>query len=761
MRKEYTTNTNHLNENGSIIVLFAIMAIAIFAVIGLMIDTAMWSSAKTGSEQSAQFAALAALERYIETAPAFSGNANAGQLRMDQARLRASEVSNLNISTLAAVRQLGNYNAATIDDISANQNTPGQNGYLIPGIWHAASPKIDPTTGLCPPPNPESLPGQTCPCGAGNNNFVAPCFEAFSSNTNADINAMKVVFNTQASNPLKTVFSKVYASLTGQTAPSLTITTDAIATVVPRRAVFLLDLSGSMTEDTYNGTLNRSASDQTWGKYSYEVFPGESCVKPSPLSTPLSFADNGVIPPLPTSAGCTPTSPSSCFLTKNAQLIIQCAPFGRAPSENTISPVCSTNPWSSFYPPLTTPSIHTQKDYACVTIPQNAAQAAQFPAMAPESFLIDTNLTGSSANLPPEPLTGALQGINMALQTIQSRGVSADAIAVMGFDNEPLAIRATRDSNNNVPGLIKTNDPQFAEFLNATDTSNSTNKFSRFLFPRRLSSRDSITPLGSISQSDIFLALNLTTNMLNNDPLLGTADTHVILFSDGLQNCIQNPSPGSQTCDPYSLEYHTRGFNLIRSLVKNDFEPNNVHFSLFITGTSVAPHTLVRKGNASSACITDQMARETGTSFTDTGLNFPSLGNPLSGFWSDPTNIAAYQKLSNSSPWRLPNLLYDSVSTTQGLWVPLRPPCPGSNFRKKLDNACSSAAGNQGALVDASSNPALTAPVLNQFGDVIYPSAIDNQSRLLCDPDGRSKNQQVLDSMRRIFSQNPFLLVAE
>lgn len=116
-----------------------------------------------------------------------------------------------------------------------------------------------------------------------------------------------------------------------------------------------------------------------------------------------------------------------------------------------------------------------------------------------------------------------------------------------------------------------------------------------------------------------------------------------------------------------------------------------------------------------------------------------------------------------------PNVFYNYASfPTGGLWVPIRNCCKNSrgqcaDVTPLLDKACSRAAVRYGEVV--------TTDPFNYFLDSNRDGLDDDNKfddfgkgqfasgRLLCDPKGRSKQQQIKDAITEIIQENPIMLV--
>ena len=97
---------------------------------------------------------------------------------------------------------------------------------------------------------------------------------------------------------------------------------------------------------------------------------------------------------------------------------------------------------------------------------------------------------------------------------------------------------------------------------------------------------------------------------------------------------------------------------------------------------------------------------------------------------------------------------------TSGVWAPLRPPCVATNAQALVDAACSQAPTQPApGFIMPFSIPRVTTDVspshllpTNDNGEPPLPV-------LACDPQRRSKAQQAMDEINKIYNQNPYILV--
>lgn len=759
------------SEKGAYLPLTAFLAIAFLALIGLMIDTNVWSSTKTRVEHLTDHAALVALERFFETS---SDHGTDVGKRLEEAALRASDIAGFNISAKGFIID----SAATLDDI--RETSGGHNGQLFPGIWHFEAPtKFGSTTCEYKFP-PGSDPTQSCPCGPDTDSdgisgaddgmggvtgtaWNGPCFEELPTpSAGAPINAIRLEYTTGSSGKATaSTFLKAFANLVGATSPEHEMKSQSYAAVKPRRTVFLLDLSHSMTGDTHNNALQKPSNrPQIWGGYTAEISDSGSC----PTATSYDDWSDPVC-----DGTCSVGSGALANnLDRSEALIFRCIP----PSGTSYpgGHACVTPPFASlFYPSLSPIPNHRRSSFACQSV-------ATGDSLRPnQTFLIDEVTR-------PEPLSSALDGINGALRALQDRGVSADRAAIVGFDTQVLAPRSTTTGGLPDPAYVDLKDSEISSFLTATDTSSITNKYSRFLFPRFKTTRNGTTDVvqANAAATDIFLAFEKAAELIQNDPMSTSAENSIILFSDGVTICTSAATAAAESLsnECYNdLEHFMFAMQDAFDRMGDLIAERDVHVHVFLAGDSVRPHSLLRKNNAGDGCMDDFEARTLGFNMADgsrtlsSGTVFDaSVAPDLTLTWTTlnaADTLDAEDKFNrqwSQFPWTPANTWYQVARATDGLWVPLRPACPSPvAFQATMKAKCADGALVTGDVISGArrggASSTLRQPVLDSFGNQIYIEAVDGLGRLTCDPEGRTKSQQVYDAIDKLMERNPYILV--
>lgn len=199
------------NERGAILILTAILLVAVFSLAALAIDLTAAASKAQRSRQYVKLAALAALEEYNDAEGTHSQ-------KMVAAVARANEIADVNV----VLGFSGNADPNTID-----QNEEG--AFLEAGKWfYAALESSDPCSG------------------------DYPCFVEGADDSSPP-NAFRISGNLHDS------YNPIFARAAWGKDASIGIKVSATASVVPRHACFLVDLSPSMVRETHQ--LNGQGSE--------------------------------------------------------------------------------------------------------------------------------------------------------------------------------------------------------------------------------------------------------------------------------------------------------------------------------------------------------------------------------------------------------------------------------------------------------------------------------------------------------------------
>lgn len=664
-------------SSGGIIPLFALLLAILIGVTALVIDTTLFSTSGAQHRQTAEFAVLSALKIYSEEI-AKPGNTPLDALH--SAVNNAKSVINDNLS----------YNVARsfFHDQTVSQNLIGirsdttlsnDNGILVPIRWYFVS--HDPSCNSAARPS-------GCPCEQA-------CSEDLADDQPAD--GLRLEYKTNPASLFDGFLGRIFGNRQYSHQVSVNVT------LAPRNAIFLIDLSLSMADESHTKHSPVPPAYCSQDVFAYEVYAGESC---DPV-TSTSFGD-----------GYDQTQDYATFYTQNAD-----GSYGSSYGDIDNWLRCVRK--APFPDPPHATNIENQ--YPCLSVTVNYADGGGNEV---RQYRIDKGRR-------PEPLSSVLDGIHTAMKFFQDRKVPGDRIGIIGFDSgfggELVTNRILAEDITGNIRPVTINDAQFADFLEATDTSipiddaSHPNRIQKYLFPR-VYLRDHDTPAGS----DLASALDLARQMIVHTNTYSQAQNFVVDFTDGLSNCKDSSVPLSSRCyggpgtsDPESDQpYYTDGTNLLINQL-NQFKTDKIAFHLFLVGANmVAPHELAWKGQ-------DGCATQDETS---------ALALPL----ADGITGSSYANI----PFYGPNDLWTKVQETGGLWAPLRP-C------MKVNGACSA--------FDPTSfkndcNTIVNSPLSRPVSTHGY---WDANGRIIYDPLGLSTTDQVLGYMDRVLSRSPFIMVEE
>lgn len=707
-------------EHGAVIILVAMLAFVLLMFATLVIDLTQFEDAREQSEYYARKAVLAALAAHL------ASDASTTSAKTAEALARAREVAGKNF-----LLSDGPSRAAQMD------LTSGNGAELVPGIYYFQKPCNDPANPKCDPTG-----------------GVYPKFVPWTSaqGEDAKITAYKIT-------------GKLYEGISTKFARSIfgvnefPVDVLATASVYPRQGCFLVDVSGSMTQETHitkTGTNDRTAADQTADPQSgygrYFAF--------------TTSADN---------AG------SSYTRQDNHWTLLQNGP---------VRPTTAAL-WNTFLSPATTADVsaaeyermHFRDDYRLFETLGNAdypnlsaelkklhPDPATLPAARPFNpyfTRVDSYRTSATpdATFPSysydgaEPLRTVFRGLKKAMEEFKERQVAGDAACLILYDRSLRFYRYVKLTSNfdYIISLTDFDDlstlttaPQGDIDVVARLNADSARGFEKLV-------RYGMMPMGEDGgYTNTLLAVSQAMNELQSgNPEGGFANNFITILGDGLSNCEPCTSGGS-CVNSYQCFNNFTTFNnaqnQLLNLVRTSVQARNIPIHWVLVGESVAPHTLAIKngtGTGAGKCMTDQDARR----FTAPGMagvpmvrggfgHVESNGNIVvdhdscKNACSSPTSAdcvacsAAFRDMSPEKPFLDSNLVpYELAASTKGLWGPIRKTRPGC-VPLDMDNGCTTPPTSW-----------QTAPVLTQ------------------DPACRDENQQMEDYMLEIIGGNPISLV--
>ena len=701
------------SESGVVLILLALLAVVIVSFAALIIDLSAYGNQREQAEEYARLAALAALEAHMGAA------ATATLPQKVQAALdRANTVSNVNV--LITERNTGArlYSPALTPALG-----PNNGAQLIPGRWVPSLPTdgSDPCAG-------------TYPCFVPENNLaVLPL---------PQITAYRVtgqIYDRFSTKLARWIF--------GNTAADFPVNVLATATVVPRRGVFIIDLSASQTRDTHVLRTSQPQIDHPLdGRGSEFVYtlstenPGELAFQDTAWNNVLAAGRDR-----PKFTGNGPNSWRAFFNTAQApdntkdittitqdqyrrmhfkddyvkKYVLMDSDFSLLQSVYNANPNWSNYPFPHLDPassPLYEISTDPALDY------RHVIRVDKFRNPPDSDASVGFTYQGA------EPLHSVFAGLNAAMTEFSSRRVAGDAASLMFVDSRLWYTRFVTMTDNfdyllrltdfDIPaGGINDDPPAYGAPANNNNIlRTSTSGF-------ELAIRHGLLPIGSgASKTNLSLAVNQALIELQRGNPTGFSSNFITIITDGLGNC--RPCLASETCpaadggfrcsNQYSY-YNQAMANLVNT-IRTQVQGRNISVNWIMLGDAIAPHmTSMSDGNG--GCMTDEQAR-----IQNVPMVMGSTGNMDN----------AFNNMSPSSPFYEASVVpYQIAVATKGLFGPIRPPATG----------CTTAAPRVPASCPGVANNPLT------------------WVRETLDPYCRTQTQQIVAYMQKIIGDNPFTLV--
>jgi hypothetical protein len=739
-------------QEGSLLVFLALALFALVAMGALAVDSALLYTAKTQHQLTANTAALAALEAYFDTADGVGNAVQVLQPKIDAAAARASQVTGASVNAQLAANLFENPSDSQSSYVTSYTDAPqsGDIGTLIPGRYFYSVPNSG-CQAYCTSHPDECSTATSCPCGGADSIADrSPCFAAGAQASRA--NAMRIELKTNPDSKIRLLLGSIFGF------QSAGVSVRATATLVPRRAVFLIDMSRSVTSDSHAFV---GAQRDT-----YALFRNPEAESLTPGSQICNGA-NGAEP-----EGDDYTAWTETFVTSQGNVRPQLALADH-----------QTFNWMSTNQPAKI------AQYDCMTVPATGDEG-NADGIAATDWETQVYLTDQGRT--PQPLQSILQGIHVALRRFQERAVRGDMVAVLGFDDSILPSRATLSEpysgigDSFRVGLVRPDSQEFSNMLNAVDVPYGTNagrplrerlQF-KFMIPRlygEISSSGQRTGAGTdlagalaaaraiIMTGRTWPETNNQFNLSDIDPEYERADNFVMLFTDGQGTCyrpIDNKDPRCITTAGAALDAAFNASIIDAHEELTTLKNAKIATYISLTGKNVAPNTVVRKDG--NKCMTQERHSQLYTKAC--AGEFGNIGN-VNGknyfcwWWyteyllgstpGNPDNTYGYKS-------GVPNGMYNTIAG-YGAFLPLRDPCNWNNGSVASEAACQ--AGGLTKLLDQRCSSAAKDkyPVPNiKIGAVTYTNG---DGAMFCDPLCRSKARQVEDYISQIMGQNPFVLV--
>ncbi|MBL7663481.1 VWA domain-containing protein [bacterium] len=697
------------NESGAILLITAFIAVVLVIFLALVIDVSLMFVTQDQLQRVIDHATMGGLKSFLDQ--------NTLNLRPASARDRAKEIFESRHNRLFAQALFKNPGSLQSDIQYAGGGGGGSNGKIYFGRWHSAEPPNGCTGYL-------SEDAQ-CPC-VGGAYVNKKCFEnrtakAVAGATDANIDAIKIEYHLASANPFQTIFARVVGLnelVTGVT---------SIAAITPRHGYAEIDGSVSITQENFraigatggyeypNGNYHRAEA-----KYAFGLQPGQDCASnPAIVTSCIS-------------------NPDTCPLDNNDDLRIQwtdSTSIGNLPGiRNCFPPYSQTGDPACFAGHQIR---HYRDDYQCV----EAKRKDTSGNVIARDYSLVANYRETGANgvhIGPQPYTRVLKTVNLFAQRFRDRKQTGDLFGMSFFDHEPnfipnrqFRLEVPSDSNSEFINLLKVTDVSFDTWTTGV-TWQQRLKYrneERYYIPR------------TNAYTDILLALQQASSALAAERT-GQVDSFIILFTDGLTNCI---TQGSNRACQNTEQYHRASMSEVVNFAINSLAPSRVALHTMLIGEDVGGHTLVRDDGASAGdgdCLNEAQTRNLGRGALTDYRTGPSYGG---GNWGQ-------------TKYFYPNRLSEASVVTKGLYLPLRPPLLDNlgnpiNLSSWITQKCKDSTVSRGNIVNCSG------------GDCTYntgttnPVVLDKFGRLLYDPYGRTYDEQAQAFVDAIFTKSTFAIV--
>lgn len=512
---------------------------------------------------------------------------------------------------------------------------------------------------------PPSCSGQTSPCPCSSGAFTTPCFSPISPTAVASPNSFKAELALAPNSGVKTMFMRMVGM------KSVKIKSSAMAARKERHILFMPDLSRSVAQVTHLDYASTGSSNSA--EYAFQLPNSASCSGGSSINVNTAFAMQG---------GLIPNYYE--FLWSNVS---------KTRSGNSAA------------------TKHYRDDYRCY----HARYKINGGSNINDRYVIDRyrgTISGGGGNyVGPQPLSDILQAMNFGMTEIQNDAYPGDKVGLLAFDH-------TADIDDREMALKQPTDTEYTDLMDVTDVANQTNtkiknRLEKYmLFPR------------TDAMSNIPAALEHALEIFQADANYKRAEKAVIIFTDGLSNCMLDGTCGTDEATVQS------SISDIQTLLTGEFKRERIAVHLVLVGPRSGAHSLLERSfQHADRCIDADEAAE----------HSPPLSTSDDTVGSNDFN----NMLSGSGNYYGVFSLQDALRQTGGALWPVRDCCKASgacsDIRSNLDSACASHSAGQ---------PFQNSPYTDANG------------RLLCDPEGRDQISQLNDTISRILDgMNDFVLV--
>ena len=618
---------NGQNESGVVLLLIALLITSFFILAAFAVDTSVMAISRQQADNFARLTALNALQGYaaVQSKGAADGYPNVSSKIEHALMIANSANASGNAGANKNLALGGSSYAQTLyrdNDLSAPAEAPR----LVAGKYYAEKPVVNPQSDTCLNP---CIGTQAVPCFVPLDQVAQSCESQPIGNVHP--NAFRV--QGRLFTDMRTVFARVMQI------GSYDLSVDEIASYVPRKGVFLVDISPSSAHETHvNNATKRDF-------YAYYLGADNATPTVPTLNYDQSWAamapdrSTASSPPSPGSPEYSTTHYRSDYMLVNNMLT-------DANYENGTYPLYHPSPTSTY-----------------TGAPGENLNAGTVTGNYRVDFFRDASYTG------PDPMVTIFNGLNTAVQEFKERAVAGDQISLVFFDQKltwPRIINLTSDFD------------YVQKFTDISDTTSEDRGLKLLL-------KHGIFP-SYHAYSDIQLALIEAMRQFNLSSASSSASVNFIVYmGDGLSNCvIGNCSAVDATgttvtqcgCTPNTCNntygQYKQAVYEMRKFALGTLAPLKIPIHVVLSGTHVGPHTLALS-DGSGRCISDTEARQIPSDFTR-GETYPDA-------CTDATAANAFAHATSSNPFYEPNKdLYRIARITGGIWGPL----------KQYDPSCSS-----------------------------------------------------------------------
>ena len=579
-------------------------------------------------------------------------------------------------------------------NLSVFPQVNGTHGVVTAGTWH-----------YIPPATCVAVPG-TCPCNGGS--WAGPCFEPHNT-VDATMNAVRVELKTRTGNPFTTGVSVILNAL------QLPMRTEAITAARAISAVSLLDLSRSSHNEThvpYDGDV------ANLGALGYAA---ESTFEMSSGACGASNANPCVrIPPPPIPAPTTPLCTANCQMVgppfpENDPILNPYNVLWNSPCRPTPPATLITyrflvnktggNAMTDGRRPgtLFSPQYHFQNDYQC--FPATFTEASGTARSA--NYLVDTwqGATTLGSYDGPEPYTTMLSAVSGGITALTERAWMGDRLGFIGFDKSATVVERT---------VTPSPTSALTDLFEATDI---TNQSAAALLKRYTQFNLMIRPDGSTNLPSALMQAHQMLSSYSDD-----FERIVVVVSDGIANCTAEGVCGGTQAD------YDAAMTQAEAIVQSLYIPAHIKLYWVHIGARSRPHNLlIKSSDTPTTCMEQEEA--------------DNHAPPMKFVDDATTSTFPSSILATTNDFYNPLRFYNLIRLTRGKYFPIRQPCvSGSDISSTLAAACAAATQTETA-------PGSGIPV-----PVVVTPYTDASGRLLCDPHGQTRRQQITEVMNLIFS---------